>query len=548
MDTKLKNYNKKPYIVKITASIIMFILVVTIFAVSIVGIFTLYDAMNMDGAKITKVICENTSGQEVEMTLYSVISIIFKQLSAVAVFTGTISIVSLVVSLAIVGKKEEDGKIKLNWFDKIFGEVQIVIMFAVGIAAVIYTGKTVYNYLYSIPNIFIGLEKSLDYYLWGSEYSYSSFFGLLSAVVVMLIASLLCLMLLLSLIKKGKAGEFTHYTLLGRLFRDIERSLKYKATAYWKILAMLLLGAILSYVSLESLIAVVLLVIIFLPKVMDKYYTVKEGVNQLKNGNFEYKNEVKGKGELDRLASDLNDISESLSIAMENEKKNQRTKTDLISNVSHDIKTPLTSMITYLDLLKFEGLDSKNAPEYLRVIDEKTQRLKKLTEDLFDAAKASSGDFPVDLVEMDLSAIVNQSLGEMDNYFEPKELDVVFNTHVEDIKVCADGRLLYRILENLFVNASKYSIEGSRIYVDIYEESSETLKLEIKNISKAQLNVSEEELMERFMRGDQSRTSDGSGLGLSIARDLAVLIGGKFDIKIDGDYFKANLHLKKYCE
>ncbi len=463
----------------------------------------------------------------------------------IALISAVLTCVSFVASLAFAGSRDENGDIRLNWFDKIFGEIQITAMIAVAVTAILLTGNYAYNYFYMRPNIILKTEYAIFDYLQEAESFYTSFLDIWIAIGVMLVASLFCLLIFISLVKKGKARSFTNYTMIGRLIKTIERSLSYKASVYWKLLAILIVGAVLSFISFETLILVIVIIFIILPKAMDKYYGIKEAIRQLQQGNLDYQIEIKGKSELDKLSSDINDISDSMRGAIESETKNQKTKTQLISNVSHDIKTPLTSMITYIDLLKFEGLDSENAAEYVRVIDEKTRRLKKLTEDLFDAAKASSGDFPVDLVEIDLSAIVNQSIGEMDNYFEPKDLEIVFNSHIENTKVYADGRLLYRILENLLVNASKYSIEGSRIYIDIHEDNNGFLKLIIKNISKAQLNVTEEELMERFMRGDESRTSDGSGLGLSIAKDLALLISGKFDIHIDGDYFKANLYLKK---
>ncbi|NLY82157.1 MAG: HAMP domain-containing histidine kinase [Clostridiales bacterium] len=542
MVTKLRNYNNEYYNQRMGACIIIFVISVTVLAIAIIGLITLTEAQGWldDHTLKVKLIDMNEP-----VILSNYINAVFKKISVVALISAVLTCVSFVASLAFAGSRDENGDIRLNWFDKIFGEIQITAMIAVAVTAILLTGNYAYNYFYMRPNIILKTEYAIFDYLQEAESFYTSFLDIWIAIGVMLVASLFCLLIFISLVKKGKARCFTNYTMIGRLIKTIERSLSYKASVYWKLLAILIVGAVLSFISFETLILVIVIILIILPKAMDKYYGIKEAIRQLQQGNLDYQIEIKGKSELDKLSSDINDISDSMRGAIESETKNQKTKTQLISNVSHDIKTPLTSMITYIDLLKFEGLDSENAAEYVRVIDEKTRRLKKLTEDLFDAAKASSGDFPVDLVEIDLSAIVNQSIGEMDNYFEPKDLEIVFNSHIENTKVYADGRLLYRILENLLVNASKYSIEGSRIYIDIHEDNNGFLKLIIKNISKAQLNVTEEELMERFMRGDESRTSDGSGLGLSIAKDLALLISGKFDIHIDGDYFKANLYLKK---
>lgn len=225
-------------------------------------------------------------------------------------------------------------------------------------------------------------------------------------------------------------------------------------------------------------------------------------------------------------------------------------------------------MVSYIDLLKKEGLDSPNAPEYLDILDQKTERLRKLTEDLFEAAKASSGAMPVNLETVDLLSLINQSMGEMSARIEASSLDFILNAEKDRYYVRADGQLLYRVVENLIVNVLKYAQEGSRVYIDIKEPlagrgakygsaadaasahgagtgRSEIVVLEIKNMSKQQLNINADELMERFKRGDDSRTTEGSGLGLAIAKDLVKLMDGWFEIAIDGDLFKARVVLNK---
>ncbi|MBQ2160536.1 MAG: HAMP domain-containing histidine kinase, partial [Firmicutes bacterium] len=254
---------------------------------------------------------------------------------------------------------------------------------------------------------------------------------------------------------------------------------------------------------------------------------------------------------LDSLAQDINEISQATNVAVQNELKNQRLKTDLISNVSHDLKTPLTSMITYVDLMKTEGLDSENAPGYLEIIDEKTKRLKNLTENLFEAAKASSGNIPCEITDIDISAIVNQALAEMEDRLAEHELNVIVKNELDSPMVRADGQLLWRVIENLLSNVSKYAQEGSRVYINLSESTQNPAAgkghalLEVKNISKDALNIPADELMERFKRGDESRNTEGSGLGLAIAKDLTHLMGGVFEILIDGDLFKASVMLDK---
>ncbi len=304
---------------------------------------------------------------------------------------------------------------------------------------------------------------------------------------------------------------------------------------------------------------VLIAILVFVPEWARRFDELKQGVDEVRSGNLTYKipvREDKKAAELSRLAKGINEISEASNIAVQNELKNQRMKTELISNVSHDLKTPLTSMVSYVDLLKKEGPDSENAPQYLDILEQKTERLSKLTEDLFEAAKASSGAIPVNLEKVDLLALVNQSLGEMSKSIDESGLEFIINAPEERCFVTADGRLLWRVVENLLGNVIKYAQAQSRVYIDIKEMSKgkganglqnghSMILLEVKNISKQALNIDPDELMERFKRGDESRTTEGSGLGLAIAKDLVRLMDGWFEIAIDGDLFKAKVMLNK---
>ena len=288
-------------------------------------------------------------------------------------------------------------------------------------------------------------------------------------------------------------------------------------------------------------------ILILLPKWVHQYEEIRKGVNEVNSGNLDYKIPVKGDGELDELAEGINQMTAATNTAIQNELRNQRMKTDLISNVSHDLKTPLTSMVTYIDLLKQEGLDNPRAEEYLNILHQKTDRLCQLTDDLFEAAKASSGAMPVDMMKVDLLSLLNQGLGEMDEKIEASGLDFVINHPEERYYVMADGRLLWRVISNLLSNVFKYSQDGTRVYIDFYDmlgKKGNVVVMEMKNISRQSLNVDPEVLMERFNRGDASRTIEGSGLGLTIAKDLMKLMGGWIDIAIDGDLFKVKLMLK----
>jgi signal transduction histidine kinase len=355
---------------------------------------------------------------------------------------------------------------------------------------------------------------------------------------------------LLSLVRSLKARRFFEDALLCRLCRSVYgavRALFRKGNPMSKTVILALAICLLSATVLLAPVVFVL-TLVFGTRWAKRYAEIKRGVLEVKSGNLAWRIPVAegANGELDKLARDINEISDASRVAIENELKTQRLKTDLISNVSHDLKTPLTSIITYVDLLKKEGPDSPSAAEYLDVLDQKSQRLHKLTEDLFEAAKASSGSIPVRPERVDLLALVRQGLGEMNEGFAARKLDVKLRHENEKHCVRADGRLLWRIVEYLLGNAQKYALEGSRVYIDLTEKQTDgggRTVLEIKNMSEAQLNIGEDELMERFVRGDESRADGGSGLGLAIAKDLARLQDGLFEIKIDGDLFKAVLTL-----
>lgn len=275
-----------------------------------------------------------------------------------------------------------------------------------------------------------------------------------------------------------------------------------------------------------------------------EFEVIKEGVERVKDGELNHKINLESKGELGKLASNINSITEGLNKAVENEVKSERLKTELITNVSHDIRTPLTSIITYVDLLKKET-DKSKVEEYIEIIEQKSQRLKTLTEDLFEASKASSGSIPVNYEKIDVVSLITQGLGELNDKIEELGLEFRLNHPKDKVYIKADGKLFWRVIENLLSNIFKYALTGSRVYIDIENLESE-VRIVVKNISAYELNISADELMERFKRGDESRSSQGSGLGLSIAKSLIDIQNGRFHIEIDGDLFKAVIEMPKY--
>lgn len=281
---------------------------------------------------------------------------------------------------------------------------------------------------------------------------------------------------------------------------------------------------------------------------VEKFKKIKYGIEKVKEGDFSYKIDINGNSEFARMADNVNSITLGLQKAINNEVKSERMKSELITNVSHDIKTPLTSIINYVDLLKKEGTNSPNALKYLDILEHKSLRLKTLTEDLFVAAKASSGNMPVEFSKVDAYSLIQQGLGELDNKIENSKIEFKIGVLTEKLYVKADGKLLWRVIENLLSNVFKYALEGSRVYIDIVDlkDTEKTVAIIIKNISAYELNIPADELMERFKRGDESRSTEGSGLGLAIAKNLVEIQHGRLKIEIDGDLFKAIVELPKY--
>jgi len=268
---------------------------------------------------------------------------------------------------------------------------------------------------------------------------------------------------------------------------------------------------------------------------------IAEAIKEIAKGDTGYKlEEGEFNGKEADIAKDINNISKGLQSAINDQVKSERLKADLITNVSHDIKTPLTSIINYVDLIKREKPENEKIREYLDVLSVKSQHLKNLTEDLVEASKVSSGNVSVDIDKIDFVEMINQTNGEFEEKFKERGLSIISNLPKESVKIKADGRHLWRVLENLYNNVFKYAVRNSRIYIDIGTNEGKAMFV-VKNISESPLNISPNELTERFVRGDISRATEGSGLGLSIAKSLTLLQGGEFEIIIDGDLFKVKL-------
>lgn len=483
-----------------------------------------------------------------------------------------------------------DGSIQLHRFDRLWSEVLLVLgCGAAGGAVALAVPLYEIWFHISIKGVYTPTHPS-DYALGLSNTAV--WILCISGMAVCILLALLCFV---SLVKKLKARMFWEKSFFGGIALSIYRGIASSDKTMVKVMALLIGGMLLSMTWFGAVL-VLAAIMLCIPRLVRQFTEIRGGVREVKSGNLTYRIPVEtdrrgNVGELGRLAADINEISQASNLAVQNELKNQRMKTELISNVSHDLKTPLTSMVSYIDLMKQEGLDSPHAPEYLEILDEKTQRLKVLTENLFEAAKASSGAIPVHMESIDLGSLVSQSLGEMSARLAAQELDIIVENHcaqgpdaagMQDAeggvlsagpRVMADGQLLWRVIENLLGNVSKYALPGSRVYLDISSVNRKAgsaagtaasvgcstsagtapagaaangfVLLEVKNISRDRLNISADELMERFKRGDESRNTEGSGLGLAIARDLTKLMDGVFEITVDGDLFKASVLLKQ---
>lgn len=269
------------------------------------------------------------------------------------------------------------------------------------------------------------------------------------------------------------------------------------------------------------------------------YRKIEEGIEHISNGETDYQISKKymPKG-LEKSTDSLNNISRAVAASAQKQIKAERFRTELITNVSHDLKTPITSIVNYVDLLSAEPMESEKRKEYIEVLQRQSSRLKKLLFDLVEASKASTGNINTVIEPTNISTLLNQAAGEYTDKARKRGLEISMDLPENDIYLNTDGRLLWRVFDNLLGNARKYSMPGTRIYMSRQKEENGR-SVTFKNISKDRLNISADELMERFVRGDSSRNTEGSGLGLSIAQSLTEILGGKLEISIDGDLFKA---------
>ncbi|MCQ4697829.1 sensor histidine kinase [Paeniclostridium sordellii] len=452
----------------------------------------------------------------------------------VLISSGVISIISLIACIKIKGKLINKDGILLKIYRRIPIEIYIV-----GISILLFSLILDFGYIVSIIAKFIAitlltiwiiyfknLDKKKDLITNSITYNVCRFF-------INIIKNIIKYKNKLPLVKRLILVELIIVIIAGLIFMFLY------TTEYWYNPVFMLI-AISGYITLS----LVIITGIILNKV-DYLDKIIKGTKEIKNGNINHKIEVNGKDTLAIFAQDINNLSEGLENAIDEKFRSERMKAELITNVSHDLKTPLTSIINYVDLIKKEeNIEPEYLKDYINVLDNKSKRLKVLIEDLFEASKASSGNIELNIEKLDLNQLLRQSIGENEEKISKANLDLKVNLPKEQIYINCDGKRMYRVFENLLINISKYSLHNTRVYIDMKLEE-EKVYISFKNISAYELNFEADEIIERFKRGDLARNTEGSGLGLAIARDLVELQGGDFDIQIDGDLFKVNVVFNK---
>lgn len=468
----------------------------------------------------------------------------------------------LTVTAGVVRDGEGNIAHYLNGFDHIWSEVFAICCAALWIAAVYG-----YRYLLTIADkvyenhVFsMGVTGAQNY-----EYGiYAAYGGLLSFLVCVL---------WYSLVRRVKSANLWTDSLIHWALGSCRRAIQFVLThhnaavntllPYNTFLLINLLGAWgcprlwqssreWAFVLGAALVALDGLTGVFLFKHNGEWLDISDAIRRIRDGEVDFKLDAESlHGSNREMADAVNNIGEGISKAVNTSMKDEQMKTDLITNVSHDIKTPLTSIISYVDLLKRAGIEDEPARSYIEVLDSKSQRLKQLTDDLVEASKLSSGNIEFDLERLNLAELLNQMIGEMSERFQDKGLQIVFDGGDRPAYIYADSRRMWRVMENLFNNIYKYTMENTRVYIDLTIEEHENgniVEASLKNISERQMNIKAADLTERFIRGDDSRTTEGSGLGLYITKNLIQAQNGEFDIRLDGDLFKAVMRFPEFAQ
>lgn len=471
-------------------------------------------------------------------------------------------IVSLVWLTAVSGRKSTDEEIHLCFFDRWPTELSagLVVFAWLLVIALFLQGSTILN----LADYQIARLQAAD-----AQGSLLNAYQLLVLIIIGFYTLFWFQIGYLSLVRRIKAKQLWKNSLLRRLLllivkviRYIKRKFHALADFYsrntvsrlkvtfaffgYMLIKYFIFGSTKFFFFLSCL-ADLLLLIYGITKAYHREQITK-GLKEISGGNLQYKIPLdRLSGDDKRIAEYINNIGSGLDAAVENSVKNERMKTELITNVSHDLKTPLTSIISYIDLLKRENFSDSKVLEYLDILETKAARLKVLTEDVVEASKASTGNLTLNMTNLDFVEMLHQVIGEFEERFEERQLTMMVHFPDEPSMIRADGQRLWRVLENVFGNVTKYAMESTRVYAEVKNARGQVI-FTLKNISAQPLNFAAEELTERFVRGDVSRNTEGSGLGLSIAKSLTELQGGKFQLYLDGDLFKVTITFQAQAE
>lgn len=460
------------------------------------------------------------------------------KISIVGAFISLIGWILTLVYLTIAaGHREGEEGIHLSWIDKVKTEIVIAVFLLIAVELVLLVSH-VNNRTWNVSGLLVA-------------------YGTVSFVL-----DTAFLIFYLSMVRRMKAEVMWQNSLACWLCRGIGKTFR-ERTVTVRVLVLFGIHMIVCFILAmgafyyRKVVALVLLLVFcgveayFILREAVEQYRILSGVEHIREGALTEKIDLDElHGENRRLAETINDIGAGLLRVVDDNTKNERMKADLITNVSHDIKTPLTSIINYVNLLRMEDIENERARSYIEIIDEKSQRLKQLTMDLVEASRISSGNIKLDMQKIDIVELVYQTGGEFNEKFETKELTIVTKLPKSAVFIYADGRQLYRAVENLYNNVAKYALEKTRVYVEVMAKDGRAV-FSIRNVSErslAQENSNAGDLTERFIRGDSSRTTEGSGLGLSIAKNLTGLMGGEFKITVDGDLFIATMVFPLYTE
>lgn len=471
----------------------------------------------------------------------------------------TVLLVSLIWLGIVAGRRADDKELHLNAFDRWKTEIAAAAVIVPWFFVTMMLGTNWSGFGYQAVSYY---DTDFEYaWHYGNLYYTFSLTAADVAVISFFAAFTMILFLIgyLSLVRRIKGKTLWKNSLLRWILNTGGKCW----SAFWKNrnitvkVILLLVGfigihwlmAIFGSAFLILAFAVDVAAAIFLIKWAVEKDRIKKGIQKIASGDLEYQIPCeKMSSENRQMAELVNDIGNGLNRAVEAGIKSERLKTDLITNVSHDIKTPLTSIINYVDLLKRENFDDPKIQGYLEILEAKSQRLKTLTEDVVEASKVSSGNITLEMMDVNLVEMVNQTIGEFSEKMETKKLTIVATLPEEPAIIHVDGRRMWRVLENIFNNAAKYAMPGTRVYVDLKvkeaEDGKKIVLFSMKNMSENPLNINADELTERFIRGDISRSTEGSGLGLSIAKNLTEMQGGTFTVYVDGDLFKVMIEFQ----